>query len=42
MAAFAKQLSDTDVAAVVTYERNAWGNKTGDAVQPAEVKAARK
>ena len=42
MAAFAKQLSDTDIAAVVTYERNAWGNKTGDAVQPGEVKAARK
>ena len=42
MSAFAKQLSDTDIAAVVTYERNAWGNKTGDAVQPAEVKAARK
>jgi len=42
MAAFARQLSDTDIAAVVTYERNAWGNKTGDMVQPAEVKAARK
>jgi cytochrome c oxidase subunit 2 len=42
MAAFAKQLSDTDIAAVITYERNAWGNKTGDAVQPAEVKAVRK
>jgi cytochrome c oxidase subunit 2 len=42
MAPFAKQLSDTDIAAVVTYERNAWGNKTGDMVQPAEVKAARK
>lgn len=42
MAAFAKQLSDTDIAAVITYERNAWGNKTGDVVQPAEVKAARK
>jgi cytochrome c oxidase subunit 2 len=42
MAAFGKQLSDTDIAAVVTYERNAWGNKTGDAVQPAEVKAARR
>jgi len=27
---------------VITYERNAWGNKTGDAAQPAEVKAARK
>ena len=42
MAAFGKQLSDTDIAAVITYERNAWGNKTGDMVQPAEVKAARK
>ncbi|MBE0624844.1 MAG: cytochrome c oxidase subunit II [Burkholderiales bacterium] len=42
MAAFGKQLSDTDIAAVITYERNAWGNKAGDAVQPAEVKAARK
>jgi cytochrome c oxidase subunit 2 len=42
MAAFGKQLSDTDIAAVVTYERNAWGNKAGDAVQPSEVKAARK
>ena len=42
MSAFGKQLSDTDIAAVITYERNAWGNKAGDAVQPAEVKAARK
>jgi cytochrome c oxidase subunit 2 len=42
MAAFGKQLSDTDIAAVITYERNAWGNKTGDVVQPGEVKAARK
>ncbi len=42
MAAFGKQLSDTDLAAVVTFERNSWGNKTGDVVQPAEVKAARK
>jgi len=42
MAAFGKQLSDTDIAAVITYERNAWGNKTGTVVQPAEVKAARK
>ena len=36
------QLSDLDVAAVVTYERNAWSNRTGDAVQPAEIKAARR
>ena len=42
MAAFAKQLSDTDIAAVVTYERNAWGNKTGEVIQPAEIKPLRK
>ncbi len=41
MVSFAKQLSDTDIAAVVTYTRNAWGNKTGETVQPAEIKAAR-
>ncbi|MBI2313162.1 MAG: cytochrome c oxidase subunit II [Betaproteobacteria bacterium] len=41
MASF-KQLSDADLAAVVTYERNSWGNKAGDLVQPAEVKALRK
>jgi len=37
-----KQLSDTDLAGVVTYERNAWGNHTGDVIQPSEIKAARK
>jgi cytochrome c oxidase subunit 2 len=42
MAPFAKQLSDTDVAAVVTYERNSWSNKTGDVIQPGEIKSARK
>jgi cytochrome c oxidase subunit 2 len=42
MASFVKQLNDTEIAAVVTYERNAWGNKTGEAIQPAEVKALRK
>ena len=41
MQAFGAQLSDVDVAAVVTYERNAWGNDTGDVVQPSVVKAAR-
>ena len=41
MAAFSKQLNDTDIAAVVTYERNSWSNKAG-MVQPAEVKARRK
>ncbi|HPB90443.1 MAG TPA: cytochrome c oxidase subunit II [Rugosibacter sp.] len=42
MAAFGKQLSDSEIAAVVTYERNAWGNKVGDLIQPGEVKALRK
>jgi cytochrome c oxidase subunit 2 len=42
MAPFAKQLNDTELAAVITFTRNNWGNKTGDQVQPAEVKAARK
>jgi cytochrome c oxidase subunit II len=42
MAPFGKQLSDTDIAAVITYERNAWSNKTGDVIQPSEIRAARK
>ncbi|MCG9731639.1 cytochrome c oxidase subunit II [Shewanella sp. Isolate13] len=37
MQAFAKQLTATEIAAVVTYERNAWGNNSGDAVQAADV-----
>ncbi len=37
-----KQLSDTDIAAVITYTKNSWSNKTGQIVQPAEVLAARK
>jgi cytochrome c oxidase subunit 2 len=41
MQAFAKQLSDTEIAAVLTYARNSWGNKAAE-VQPAEVKARRK
>ena len=41
MAAYAGQLSDADIAAVVTYQRNAWNNKMGDLVQPAEIAAAR-
>lgn len=42
MAAFGKQLSDLDLAAVITYERNNWSNQTGDVVQPADVAARRK
>ncbi len=41
MAPFGQQLSDADIAAVITYERNSFGNTTGDTVQPATVKAAR-
>ena len=41
MAAWGKQLSDADIAAVVTYTRNTWGNATGEVVQPADVRAAR-
>jgi cytochrome c oxidase subunit II len=37
-----KQLSDTELAAVITYTKNNWSNKTGQLVQPAEVAAARK
>ena len=36
-----KQLSDTDIAAVISYTKNAWSNKTGQVVQPAEVLAQR-
>lgn len=42
MPAFGEQLSDTDIAAVVTYERNTWGNKTGDIIQPKDVAESRK
>jgi cytochrome c oxidase subunit 2 len=42
MASF-KQLSDVEIASVITYTRNAWANKAEDGiVQPAEVMAARK
>ena len=36
-----KQLSDTDIAAVITFTKNNWSNKTGQLVQPADVKSAR-
>ncbi len=38
MQAFGKQLSAVDLAAVITYERNAWGNNTGDLVTPQQIK----
>ena len=37
-----KSLSDTDIAAVISYTKNAWSNKTGQIVQPADVLALRK
>jgi len=36
-----KQLSDTEIAAVITYTKNHWSNKTGQLVQPAAVQSAR-
>jgi cytochrome c oxidase subunit 2 len=41
MAAFGPQLSDEELAAVITYQRNAWGNDTGDLVEPADLAATR-
>jgi cytochrome c oxidase subunit II len=37
-----KALSDTDIAAVISYTKNHWSNKTGQLVQPADVLALRK
>ena len=37
-----KGLSDTEIAAVITYTKNSWSNKTGQLVQPADVVALRK
>ncbi len=41
MAAFGPQLSDREIAAIITYQRNAWDNETGDVVQPDDVAAVR-
>lgn len=37
MQAFGTQLTPQQLAAIITYERNAWGNNTGDTVQPADI-----
>ncbi|WP_223858203.1 cytochrome c oxidase subunit II [Salinimonas profundi] len=42
MQAFGKMLSLKELAAVITYERNAWGNDTGEIVQPKDVDAFNK
>jgi len=39
MQAFNTQLTEQEIAAVVTYQRNAWGNDTGDVVQASDVNA---
>ncbi|HHF7347658.1 TPA: cytochrome c oxidase subunit II [Legionella feeleii] len=41
MQAYKDQLSDAEIAAIVTYERNAWENNTNDEVQPADVAKVR-
>jgi cytochrome c oxidase subunit 2 len=41
MPAWGRQLSDSEIAAVISYERNAWSNHTGEWVEPAEIRAAR-
>ena len=41
MAAYKGQLSDVDLAAVITFERNSFGNSVGDTVQPSAIKNAR-
>jgi cytochrome c oxidase subunit 2 len=41
MAAYKSQLNDVDLAAVITFERNSFGNSVGDMVQPSTIKNAR-
>jgi len=41
MQGYGSRLQDADLAAVITYQRNAFGNSTGDTVQPGEIKAFR-
>ena len=42
MQSFSAQLSDVDIAAVITFERNAWGNDTGETVTPQMIIDAKK
>jgi cytochrome c oxidase subunit 2 len=41
MPSWAPTLSDVEIASVITFERNAWGNHTGDVLQPRQVADAR-
>ena len=42
MQAYQEQLDDEDLAAIITYERNAWGNNTNDQIQPSDVAEVRR
>jgi cytochrome c oxidase subunit 2 len=42
MVSFAGQLNDVELASVITFTRNSWSNKTGEEIQPVDVKALRK
>jgi mono/diheme cytochrome c family protein len=37
MQSFAEQLSEVDIAAVIHYNRNSWGNDMGDIIQPIDI-----
>jgi len=39
MQAFGKQLNAAELASVITYVRNNWGNDTGDVIQPKDLNA---
>jgi cytochrome c oxidase subunit 2 len=41
MMAYRNTLSDVELAAVITYERNSFGNALGDMIQPAQIKSLR-
>ncbi len=41
MQPYKEQLTDTEIAAITTYERNAWGNNTNDLIQPSDVAQVR-
>ncbi|MCH9716636.1 MAG: c-type cytochrome, partial [Gammaproteobacteria bacterium] len=41
MQSYRTQLTDIEIAAIITYERNAWGNNTDDTVQPSDVAKVR-
>jgi len=41
MQPYQNQLTDEEIAAITTYERNAWGNNTDDEIQPADVATVR-